>query len=90
LGGYGLIANNSNEAAIGGLWNKSDSSTQADVATLFSIGNGGNNTVRHNAFEVKLNGDIYIPDTDYPDTTSYTTKPMRRLQDLFILETSVS
>ena len=50
--------------------------------TLFSIGNGnyfGSN--RHNAFEIRQNGDIYIADTNDTSTSNYYEKPMIKLQD---------
>lgn len=56
-------------------------------STLFTIGNGYDYTSTHNyhnAFEVRQNGDIYIPDTDDtsdPSQTAYSTYPMVRLQD---------
>lgn len=55
--------------------------------TIFTIGNGydyQSTHNRHNAFEIRQNGDIYIPDTDDTTDTSstgYSTKPMLRLQD---------
>ena len=48
--------------------------------TLFSIGNGHYST-KHNAFEVRQNGDIYIADTNDTSTTNYYQKPMIKLQD---------
>ena len=50
--------------------------------TLFSIGNGyyfGSD--RHNAFEIRQNGDIYIADTNDTSTSNYYQKPMIKLQD---------
>lgn len=49
--------------------------------TLFSVGNGTSDSARHNAFEIKQNGDIYIPDTNDTSTTNYYEKPMIKLQD---------
>lgn len=54
-----------------------------EETTLFSIGNGGSNTVEdqsHNAFEVKQSGDIYIPNT-YSEGKWYE-KPMMHLQEI--------
>lgn len=52
-------------------------------ATLFSIGNGNNYDgkapIRHNAFEVKQNGDIYIPNTNAEGEC--WEKPMLKIQD---------
>ena len=36
---------------------------------------------RHNAFEIRQNGDIYIADTNDTSTTNYYEKPMIKLQD---------
>jgi len=49
--------------------------------TLFSVGNGYNNSNRHNAFEIRQNGDIYIADTNDTSTSNYYAKPMVKLQD---------
>ena len=49
--------------------------------TLFSVGNGTANNARHNAFEIRQNGDIYIADTNDISTTNYYEKPMIKLQD---------
>lgn len=49
--------------------------------TLFSVGNGDDNDKRHNAFEIRQNGDIYIADTNDTSTTNYYEKPMIKLQD---------
>lgn len=49
--------------------------------TLFSVGNGYDDLgeIKHNAFEIRQNGDIYIPKTD--GTGNYYEKPMVKLQD---------
>lgn len=67
-----------------GRYNKStldskSSFTGSDFATLFSIGNGATRATEHNAFEIKQNGDIYIPDTSAEGY--YYQKPMIKLQD---------
>ena len=52
--------------------------------TLFSVGNGGQGYYsgnRHNAFEIRENGDIYIADTNDTETTYEYEKPMIKLQD---------
>ena len=49
--------------------------------TLFSVGNGSSESARHNAFEIRQNGDIYIADTNDTSTTNYYEKPMIKLQD---------
>ncbi len=60
--GYGTITNNETEHASG-QWNVSSkaSTTFGDSGnTLFSVGNGVSTSNRHNAFEIRQNGDIYI------------------------------
>ena len=55
--------------------------------TMFSIGNGYDYSSTHNwhnAFEVRQNGDIYVPNTDDTSVTgdyAYSLYPMVRLQD---------
>lgn len=57
--------------------------------TLFTIGNGygyyyfPSTAVRHNALEIRQNGDIYFPDTDNTTYQNYYEKPMVRLQDMY-------
>jgi hypothetical protein len=60
--GFGTIANNQSEHASG-LFNNSvsASTTFGDSGnTLFSVGNGTATNARHNAFEIRQNGDIYL------------------------------
>lgn len=60
--GYTTIANNQSEHASG-QYNVSSkaSSTFGDSGnTLFSVGNGTADNAKHNAFEIRQNGDIYI------------------------------
>ena len=57
--GYNTITNNAGEHASG-KFNVSTTGLTSAVKTLFSIGNGTANDARHNAFEVRENGDIYI------------------------------
>ena len=60
--GLGTIANNQSEHASG-QYNVSisASTTFGDSGnTLFSVGNGTYDNTRHNAFEIRQNGDIYI------------------------------
>ena len=59
IGGRYLVAKNSNEATFGTFNVSNTGSTDADK-TIFSIGNGTANDARHNAFEIRKNGDIYI------------------------------
>ena len=59
---YQNKTNNSSEFASGQYNNSvSASTTFGDSGnTLFSVGNGTSNNARHNAFEIRQNGDIYI------------------------------
>ena len=59
LGGYKLNGNYSEETAFGH-WNNSVTGSTDSDKTLFSVGNGTSESARHNAFEIKHNGDIYI------------------------------
>ena len=47
--------------------------------TLFSVANGSNYLFRHNAFEIRQDGSIYIPDLS--NGTNYRDRPMIKLQD---------
>lgn len=60
--GYGTITKNSSEHASGQFNNSvSASTTFGDSGnTLFSVGNGTADDARHNAFEIRQNGDIYL------------------------------
>ena len=60
--GYFSIANNESEHASGQYNNSvSASTTFGDSGnTLFSVGNGTSTSARHNAFEIRQNGDIYL------------------------------
>lgn len=57
--GYRVSANNEYENGFGYYNNSNTGSTTADK-TLFSVGNGTSTSARHNAFEIRQNGDIYI------------------------------
>lgn len=61
---YQNKTNNSSEFASGQYNNSvSASTTFGDSGnTLFSVGNGTDNNSRHNAFEIRQNGDIYCSD----------------------------
>lgn len=81
--GIGTKATNKSEHASG-FFNisVSASTTFGDSGnTLFSVGNGTLNNGRHNAFEIRQNGDIYIADTNDTSTTNFYEKPMIKLQD---------
>jgi hypothetical protein len=62
--GWMVATNNIDEAAFG-YFNKSNGASQQFIHssgnTLFSVGNGADNA-RHNAFEIRQNGDIYCSD----------------------------
>ena len=73
-GGYSVTTNNIGEFASG-KFNISNSDISDDVNTLFSVGNGANNDAKHNAFEIKENGDIYI------SSGGTALSPMIKLQD---------
>lgn len=73
-----------------GINNNSSSATTSfgdSGNTMFSIGNGYDYSSTHNwhnAFEVRQNGDIYVPNTDDTSVTgdyAYSLYPMVRLQD---------
>ena len=62
--GSNTIANNESEHASG-KYNVSNTGESTSAQTLFSVGNGGwdeaaQDVVRHNAFEIRKNGDIYL------------------------------
>ena len=81
-GKYNKVLNYSEHAS--GQYNNSvsASTTFGDSGnTLFSVGNGTSSSARHNAFEIRQNGDIYIADTNDTSTTNYYEKPMIKLQD---------
>lgn len=59
--GYGTITKNNYEHTSGKYNVSNTGSTTADK-TLFSVGNGTTNNARHNAFEIRQNGDIYCSD----------------------------
>ena len=82
--GYFTKADNSYEHASGSInvTNKASTTFGDSGNTLFSIGNGQSVSKRHNAFEVRQNGDVYIPDTN--DASSYDAKPMIKLQDSLV------
>jgi len=86
--GENTEVNNRSEAGFGA-YNDSNANSEISINTLFSVGNGAYDN-RHNALEIKKNGDVYIPDTDDTTSANYYEKPMKRLQDLFVLDTSVS
>lgn len=58
-GGNLVSSENSNEFSVGTYNVSNTGSTDAD-RTLFSVGNGTADNARHNAFEIRQNGDIYL------------------------------
>ena len=89
LHGRNISSSNELETAFG-LYNitSSSSSTFGNSGnTLFSIGNGydfSSTHNRHNAIEIRQNGDIYIPNTNDTSITgdlAYSLYPMIKLQD---------
>lgn len=75
-----------------GLYNistKTSTDTGHAGNTLSSIGNGTSSS-RHNALEVRQNGDIYYSDTEKIDgsTVHYYDAPMRKLQDAMVTSTT--
>lgn len=82
-GGYRVSTQNYAEFGYGQYNTSRKASTSFGVSgnTLFTIGNGDSTSARHNAFEIRENGDIYIPDTNSSGT--YYQKPMIKLQDKF-------
>ena len=82
--GMQVTTKNGAEAAVG----KHNLPTSASTTfgnsgnTLFTVGNGNAFSARHNAFEVRANGDIYFPDTNNTTYQNYYEKPMLKLQDV--------
>lgn len=87
--GLGTKTTNKNEVAVGS-FNVSSSDT------LFSIGNGADNSRRKNAFEVKQNGDVYIEGKGYAgskelaDKESVNSEMKRQSNRLSNLESAIS
>lgn len=77
--GAGNEAYNEAEFACGEQNKTRQSDTWGKGGTLFTVGNGVKAT-KHNALEIRQNGDIYIADTDAPG--EFYEKPMRKLQDM--------
>lgn len=82
--GWQTVANNQSEHAEG-YYNTSTKSSVFSEFTLHSIGNGWGEDKRHNAVEVKFNGDYYIQSQTTTDDSSIKTyeAPMKRLQTWF-------
>ena len=56
--------------------------------TLFSVGNGNSASNKHNAIEIRQNGDLYIADTNNTTYSNYYEKPMIKLQDAMVTSTT--
>jgi len=91
--GWGLKTLNSSEITVG-CFNQSRMYSTGDTwgssaDTVFTVGNGSNDGKRHNALEVRQNGDIYIADTSQIENDgdgetaghNYYDVPMIKLQD---------
>jgi hypothetical protein len=61
-----------------------------DQYTLFTVGNGESSTNKHNALDIRQNGDIYYVDTEKIDgsTVHYYDAPVRKLQDAMVTSTT--
>lgn len=88
-GCYTLAQNNYEHAS--GRYNNSTktNTTFGDNGnTLFSVGNGNNTNNKHNAIEIRQNGDLYIADTNNTTYSNYYEKPMIKLQDAMVTSTT--
>lgn len=81
VGGRYSKVSNEFETAFGNanVTNHSSSSMGDSGNTIFSVGNGTNNNIRHNALEIRQDGSILI--ADLSNGTSYNNRPMIKLQD---------
>lgn len=71
--------------------NKANTTWGDSGNTLFSVGNGTSNNARHNAFEIRQNGDIYLNDgSKLQDTVSATTANTTALGGLKLVKLSQS
>ena len=71
--------------------NKANTTWGNSGNTLFSVGNGTANNARHNAFEIRQNGDIYLNDgSKLQDTVSATTANTTALGGLKLVKLSQS
>ena len=70
--------------------NKADTTWGNSGNTLFSVGNGTDNNARHNAFEIRQNGDIYCSDgtndVKLQDTITATTANTTALGGLSLVK----
>ena len=80
--GYKLTVNVGNAFACG-QYNNSVSASTESGNTILSVGNGTADSTKHNALEIRQNGDIYYADTNNTTYQNYHEKPMIKLQDKF-------
>lgn len=80
--GQGTLSQNKTETSFNQFnESKQNSTTFGDSDnTLFTVGNGTGTSTRHNALEIRENGDIYFP--DIKEGTNFYQQTMRRLQDI--------
>ena len=84
------IANNEAEHASG-KYNVSNTGESTSAQTLFSVGNGTADNARHNAFEIRYNGDIYLNDgSKLQDTITATTANTTALGGMKIVKITES
>ena len=84
---------NRSEFSIGEYNNSVSASTTFGHSgnTLFSVGDGTSNSARHNAFEIRQNGDIYLNDgSKLQDTVSATAANTTALGGLSIVKMTQS
>ena len=87
--GYQTKANNKYEHSSGqyNVSNTGSTTFGNGGNTLFSVGNGTSNSARHNAFEIRQNGDIYLNDgSKLQDTVSATAANTTALGGLSLVK----
>lgn len=91
--GYETKANNKYEHSSGqyNVSNTGSTTFGNGGNTLFSVGNGTSNSARHNAFEIRQNGDIYLNDgSKLQDTVSATAANTTALGGLSLVKLTQS
>ena len=94
--GQRVISNNDNEVSLGAnnVSNKANTTFGHSGNTLFSVGNGTASNARHNAFEIRQNGDIYCSDgtndVKLQDTITATASNTTALGGLKLVQISQS
>ena len=106
-GGFGVTTNGNQASSFGqytkteneaehsvgryNVSNKANGTFGDSGNTLFSVGNGTAENARHNAFEIRQNGDIYLNDgSKLQDTVSATTANTTALGGLKLVKLSQS